>query len=173
MTLVLFLGSAGAAAAQETFIPPDSGEREGRSAVRLGLFGFGAAAGVDLSDDDDLVLAHSIDAGDFFTPRLRLRPSFELGPGGPGDSYVANLDLMYRFAPDAAVAIPYLGVGLAVQGHEACSTDSNCPNLWAQFALGFELPLRESFNWMVEYRGEDALRRHRLFVGLVTRRGSR
>jgi hypothetical protein len=37
-------------------------------------------------------------------------------------------------------------------------------------ALGFELRLREGLAWLLECRPEDALRRHRIFIGLTTRR---
>jgi len=48
----------------------------------------------------------------------------------------------------------------------------DCPAFWAQFVLGFELKLRNQINWLLEYHAEDAFRRHRVFVGLTTRRGN-
>ena len=39
-----------------------------------------------------------------------------------------------------------------------------------RLALGFELPMWDGFSWFIEYHPQDALRRHRIFVGLSTRR---
>lgn len=138
---------------------------------RFGLLGFGGRVGMDLDGDADVVLGYSLDLADVYVDRVRLRPSVEVGLKSGADTYVGSVELLYRFTPDTAIAIPYVGFGIALHGHETCSTDPECPNLWAQFALGFELPFRETFNWMLEYHGEDGLRRHRLFVGLVSRRG--
>lgn len=169
--LLVMAGCAGAVPAQEPFTPPEDVDAGRGAGIRLGLFGFGGAVGVDLSGDPDVVLAYALDVGDFFTQRVRLRSLLELGLDGARNDYVGNVELIYRFTPDSSIAIPYVGAGFAVQGHETCSSDPNCPNLWVQFALGFEVALRESFNWMVEYRGEDALTRHRLLAGFTTRRG--
>lgn len=38
--------------------------------------------------------------------------------------------------------------------------------------LGFYLQLRDQISWLLECHGEDAIRRHRLFIGLTPRRGS-
>ena len=51
-----------------------------------------------------------------------------------------------------------------------CDVAPDCPKVWPQFSLGFEVKFRPGINWLLEYRGEDALRRHRFFVGLTTRR---
>lgn len=171
VTAVVMLAALVATAEAQEPLEPQVAATPERGGIHVGLFGFGGTAGVDLEGDADIVFGYLMDVGDFFTRRVRLRPSVEIGVGSGTNTYVGNVDLMYRFTPDTAIAIPYAGFGIALQGHETCSSDANCPSLWAQFALGFELPFREAFNWMLEYRGEDALRRHRLFVGLVTRRG--
>jgi len=67
---------------------------------------------------------------------------------------------------------PYVGLGLGVAGRENCGADPNCPDLWLNTVFGFELHYRSTFNWLVEYRGMDQMRRHRLYVGLTTRRGN-
>lgn len=157
---MLVLLTTSAAAAQE----PAAG-------MRFGLLGFGARAGVDLEGEADLVLGYTLDVADLYREQLRLRPSVEIGlQSGAGDTYVGNLEIIYRFTGDTVIAVPYVGAGLALQGHDACSRDPSCPSLWAQFVLGFELAFRPTFNWLMEYHAEDAFRRHRLFVGLVTRR---
>jgi hypothetical protein len=84
---------------------------------------------------------------------------------------VVSGEVIYRFTPDADRAVPYVGFGLAVAGRDDCSTFPGCPEAWLQFALGFELTFRDNMNWMLEYHAEDALNRHRLLVGLTTRRG--
>jgi hypothetical protein len=47
---------------------------------------------------------------------------------------------------------------------------ASCPRVLLQFGLGFELKIDEHFSWLLEYHGEDALRRHRVLVGLTTKR---
>lgn len=170
MVWCLVLGLPLAARAQQA---ADSGFAPPVSRWRVGLFGFGARVGADLNGDANLVFGYSLDVADLYVEGLRLRPSAEVGLGGDSsDTYVGNLELIYRFTKDSDIAVPYVGVGLALQGHRTCSSDPQCPNLWAQFALGFELAIRPSFNWFLEYHGEDGFRRHRLFIGLATRRGS-
>lgn len=169
-TLVgLTLLVAGSLMAQEPQL--GAGEEPDQAAVRVGLFGFGARVGLDLERDVPVVLSYTVDVGDLYTDKVRFRPSAEVGLRGGMNSYVFNAELMYRFTEDSEVAVPYLGVGLALMAVDGCAKP-DCPSLFAQFALGFELRFRDQINWLLEYRGEDALRRHRLFIGLVTRRGS-
>jgi hypothetical protein len=40
-----------------------------------------------------------------------------------------------------------------------------------QFALGFEIRIRDRIAWLVEYHPLDALRRQRILIGFTTRRG--
>ncbi|NIM52119.1 MAG: hypothetical protein GTN62_13170 [Gemmatimonadales bacterium] len=154
--------------------PPEQTEAEEAGArwLRLGLFGFAARAGADFEDEGQVVVSFALDVGDLYTERVRIRPSGEIGVLGGDNTYVANLELLYRLMPDTAVAVPYIGVGVALAGREDCALYPDCPAVWAQFAVGFELRFRERFSWLLEYHPEDALRRHRLFVGLTTRRGS-
>ena len=79
---------------------------------------------------------------------------------------------LYRFTGDNQGVIPYLGGGMSLAGHADCGSDPGCPALWVNVVFGFELHYRSTFNWILEYHGMDALRRHRLYVGLTTRRGS-
>ncbi len=159
------------ARAQE-FIPPrDQSVDTTAGALRLGIFGFGTRLGVDFAGRNQAILSPTLDAGDVFTDRVRIRPSAEVGMGDTATTYVVNLELMYRFTADREVAVPYLGVGGAVYSQEHCGAAPNCPRVWAQFALGFEMKFRDHMNWLLEYRGEDGLRRHRFFIGLTTRRG--
>jgi hypothetical protein len=88
------------------------------------------------------------------------------------DTYVANLDLIYRFTTDTEKAVPYIGAGFSVYGQTGCGPAPACPKVWPTLTLGFELNLRPGINWLIEYRGEDALRRTRFFIGLSTRRGN-
>lgn len=61
--------------------------------------------------------------------------------------------------------------GLALAGRDDCEFEPSCPGVWLQFALGVELTFRDNMSWVFEYHVEDALRRHRLFFGLTSRRG--
>lgn len=157
----------------QQFQPPEEQEAapEGDSRLRLGLFGFGARGGIDVTDRDQVVMSVMIDAGDFYLDRLRIRPSFEMGFANQTDNnYLGSLDLMYRFTADAERAVPYVGFGMGVMGQQRCGDVEDCPEVWPQFTLGFELKYNDSFNWLLEYRGEDALGRHRFLIGLASRR---
>ena len=156
-------------AAQE-FKPPRVGGTP--SGTRIGLFGFGVRGGVDLRSSQ-IVVGTTLDLGDLFTARLRLRPSGEIGVfNGGNDTFAASFEALYRFTDDDQVAIPYLGTGLSVAGHDKCGSDPNCPAVWVNLVFGFELHYKSTFNWLLEYHGMDAMRKHRLYVGLTTRRGN-
>ena len=118
------------------------------------------------------VLGTTLDVGNLFSNRIRLRPSAEIGVFNSPNTYVGSLDVLWRFAEDEEVATPYIGAGLAIAGRQGCAADPNCPGLWANLAFGFELHYRSTFNWLMEYRALDVLHRHRVYVGLTTRRGN-
>lgn len=160
-----------AASAQE-FQPPRTQASGTATGLRLGLYGFGTRIGVDPSGHKQAILGTTLDLGDLFTDRVRLRPSAEIGLGDSVTTYVVNMELLFRFTADSEVAVPYVAFGPALYSQERCATAVDCPQIWAQFALGFELRFRGHMNWLLEYHGEDALRRHRFFIGLTTRRGS-
>jgi hypothetical protein len=168
LALIAVVANSAPGWAQE-FVPPKSSENKG---TRLGLFGFGVRGGIDLRGDGQFLLGSSLDVGDLFTKRVRLRPSAEIGVFNGPNTYVAHMDGMWRFTDDEEVATPYVGLGLALAGREDCGADPQCPDLWLTIVFGFELRFRSTFNWLLEYRGMDALRRHRLYVGLTTRRGN-
>ena len=170
--LLLLLVLPRPARAQE-FQPPQQQAGGAGHGVRLGLYGFGTRLGVDPSGNKQAILGTTLDAGDLFTDRVRLRPSAEIGLGDSVTTYVVNLELLFRFTADSELAVPYVAFGPALYSQEHCGTVTgiDCPAIWAQFALGFEIKLRGHLNWLLEYHGEDALRRHRFFIGLTTRRG--
>lgn len=148
-------------------MPPADNAAAGE--FHFGLFGFAARGGIDFTSGTHPVVSLALDAGDVHTSRLRLRPSFEIGLADT-TTYVGSLELLFRFTGDREVAVPYLGGGLAVWGRQWCNRVPGCPGIWAQAVIGFELRLKDAFNWLVEYHAEDAFDRHRLFVGLTTRR---
>jgi hypothetical protein len=162
--LALFAWSAAA----QQFQPPRAGAA-GRG-TQVGLFGFGVRTGAQFSRSGEFILGAELDVGNLLVSRLRLRPSGEIGFDGER-SYLASFEVLYRFADDAASVIPYLGTGAGVGGHDDCGLDPGCPSLWVNLVLGFEVRFRSTFNWLVEYHAVDALRRHRAYVGLTTRRG--
>jgi hypothetical protein len=97
----------------------------------------------------------------------------EIGTGSFPDTYLGALELTYRFTRDLETAVPYIGGGVGVWGHQSCDGSApgdTCPRVWPMFTLGFELRLSTRFNWLLEYHGEQALSRHRLFIGLTSRR---
>jgi hypothetical protein len=100
-----------------------------------------------------------------------LRGSGELGVGSEANTYVFNAEIMFRFLPDAMTAVPYIGGGVGLFTQENCDTADTCPDLWLQFALGFEVRIRSYMAWFIEYHAEDVFNRNRLFIGLTTKRG--
>jgi hypothetical protein len=161
--------AANVAATQEFVAPKAPGARTG---TRIGLFGFGVRGGIDLRGARQLVVGTTLDVGDLFTSRLRLRPSAEIGVFNGNNTYVGNFEALWRFTDDEEVATPYVGLGLGLAGRENCSADPQCPDLWLNLVFGFEMHYRSTFNWLLEYHGMDALRRHRVYIGLTTRRGN-
>jgi hypothetical protein len=153
----------------QQFQAPKTGKHGG---TRIGLFGFGVRGGVDFRRSGQLVLGSTLDIGDLFTNRLRLRPSAEIGVFNGANTYVGNFEALWRFTDDEEVATPYIGLGLGVAGRDGCGSDPQCPDLWLNTVFGFELRYRSTFNWLLEYHGMDRMRRHRLFIGLTTRRGN-
>jgi len=168
---VICLGAltAGSLTAQQ-FSPPKSGASGG--GTRIGLFGFGVRTGVDLKNNGQVVLGATLDMGNLFTTRVRLRPSVEVGVFNGENSYAGSFEALWRFTDDEQVATPYLGGGVSLAGHGNCGLDPQCPDVWANIVFGIELHYRSTFNWLLEYHGMDLLRRHRIYIGLTTRRGN-
>jgi hypothetical protein len=154
------------AAAQE-FHPPSSGAATSPSGSGLDvdLYSFSVRGGLDVSHAAHWVLGTSLDVAELWSPRVRFRPSVEVASeAGNTVTFHWAGEITYRFQPDNAAAIPYVGLGV---GHM-----SNCPScttIWPTIVLGFELQLRPSFNWLIEYHALDRLGRHRFLVGLATR----
>ncbi|HEV8265335.1 MAG TPA: hypothetical protein VGQ06_10310 [Gemmatimonadales bacterium] len=153
----------------QQFSPPRAG---GGGGTRLGLFGFGVRTGLDLKGEGQLVLGTTLDMGDLFSSRVRLRPSAEISVFNGPNTYVASLESLWRFTKEEEVATPYAGLGLSLAGRDNCGANPDCPAVWVNLALGVELHYRSTFNWLLEYHGMDRLRRHRIYVGLTTRRGN-
>ena len=169
--LVLFAtGAAASLAAQEFHPPPVPRGRD--HGTELGLFGFGARGGIDLSGNTQMVLGVSLDAGNLFTSRFRIRPSGEIGFFNTENSYVGSFEALYRFTGDEQTATPYAGGGFSLAGHRSCGSDPDCPALWVNLVVGFELHYRSTFNWLLEYHPMDRFRHNRVYVGLTTRRGN-
>ena len=167
IAVVGMLVARGAAAQQ--FVPPKNANHGG---TRIGLFGFGVRGGIDFRKSEQLVFGGTLDLGNLFSNRLRLRPSMELGVFNGPNTYVGSFEVLWRFTADETIATPYIGGGLSVAGRDNCGTAPGCPGLWVNAVFGFELRYRSTFNWLIEYHGMDALRRHRFYIGLTTRRGN-
>ncbi len=165
--VMLTVSFASSLCAQE-FQPPSTAGSENRT--RIALLGFGTRGGIDFTGTDQLVIGLTLDLGQLFTNRLRLRPSGELGVGSGASTYAGSLEALFRFTGDGAPAIPFVGAGFSIVGQERCDSTPDCPDAWFDVAIGFELPFRSTFNWLLEYHGMDALRRHRFYIGLTTRR---
>jgi len=158
--------AAGAAAAQE-FVPPDRGQTRAASSegsgIRFGILGFSTRGGVQVNKDGQGVLGSTVDVMQLGSPQVRLRPSFETGFGRSRTSLHAALEVLYRFQPDEAPAIPYVGAGVGY--YDNGSKDF----VWPTLVLGFELPFTHTINWLLEYHALDRLGRSRFFLGLATR----
>jgi hypothetical protein len=164
--VLALLSITGPVTAQD-FAPPEDDAPP--STIVFGISGFSSRLGLDFRGTNQIVASMAVDVADIYSERVRLRPSFEIGVGGAA-TYLMNAEVMYRFLHDTETAVPYVGGGLGVYGQPNCDVAPNCPRLMLQFALGFEIRLQNNFNWLIEYHGEDALRRHRFFIGLATRR---
>src|SRR2546426_462114 len=156
--------------AQE-FHPPPVRPSGGRG-THIGLFGFGVRGGIDLAGSTQMVFGVTLDAGNLVSPRFRIRPSGEIGFFNGRNSYVGSLEALYRFTGDEQTATPYVGAGFSLAGHQSCGAAPDCPDLWANLVVGFELHYRSTFNWLLEYHGMGGFRHNRLYVGLTTRRGN-
>ncbi len=159
--------------AQE-FIPPDRGRTAapapGRDTARddgfrLEILGFSTRGGAQVNKGGQAILGSTIDIMQLGARQVRLRPSFEVGFGRSSTSLAFNLEVVYRFQPDGAAAIPYLGIGVGY--HD----DTTIKRVWPTVAMGFELPFSRHMNWLIEYHALDGLRRSRFLVGLATRGG--
>lgn len=155
----------------QDFHPPPV-QRSSPGGTRVGLFGFGVRGGLDLSGNTQMVFGATLDAGNLVTNRFRLRPAGEIGVFNGSNSYVGSLEGLFRFTGDEEVATPYVGGGFSLAGHAGCGADPDCPALWVNVVVGFELRYRSTFNWLFEYHGMDAFRHNRIYVGLTTRRGN-
>lgn len=162
--------SAAAAGAQE-FQPPGGGSQSPGDpmGVRFGILGFSTRAGAQVNEGTQGVLGSTIDIAELWSPQVRLRPSFEVGFGRDAKSLHLALEVIYRFQPDEAPAIPYLGAGV---GYYDPGIGGQGTKLWPNLVMGFELPYRSTFNWVVEYHALDRLGTHRFLVGLATRGGT-
>src|SRR5574341_2320855 len=169
--LAVWLLVGGGTVAAQQFQPPPAGGTAA-TGTRIGLFGFGVRSGLDFKGDGQFVLGTTLDLGDLFSPRVRIRPSGEIGVFNGENSFVGSLEALYRFTDDNQVAQPYVGTGFSLAGHESCGADPDCPDFWVNLVFGFELHYRSTFNWLLEYHAMDAMRRHRVYIGLTTRRGN-
>ena len=169
LLVLLGAGLVARLATAQDFVPPKNSRHTG---TRIGMFGFGVRGGLDLDSDGQFILGTTLDLGDLFSSRLRLRPSFDLGVFNGPSTYAGSFDTLWRFTEDEEVATPYVGLGFSLAGHQGCGDDPQCPDLWLNLTFGFELRYRSTFNWLLEYRALDALNKHRVFIGLTTRRGN-
>jgi hypothetical protein len=154
-------------AAQEYEPPADVGATDG--GTRLGLDGFGVRGGLDFTHNGRLAVGATLDLGQLFTSRLRLRASAELSVFNGPNVYVGSLETLYYFTGPGERTRPYGGLGLGLAGGAECSADPDSP--MRANVVGFELRFRPAFNWLVEYHGMDLLRENRIHVGLTTRAG--
>ncbi len=156
----------------QDFIPPATGGQAAEgSKIQIGLYGVSTRLGWDFEDDGGAIVSLALDLGNLGSSQVRLRPSVEIGFAEDVDTYVINAEILYRFTPDTEKAVPYVGMGLGLAGRDNCGSTPSCPEVWLQFALGFEVTFRDNLNWVLESHGEDAVNRHRLFFGLTSRRG--
>lgn len=156
--------AAPAAAAQE-FRPPSGGGVESAGSPAVDLYSFSVRGGVDLSRRLRWVIGTTFDVAELWSPRVRFRPSVEIASDTASTvSFHWAGEITYRFQPDNAPAIPYVGIGI---GH--MSNCTSCTTLWPTIVLGFELQFRPTFNWLLEYHALDRLGRHRFLIGLATR----
>ena len=172
LALVSLTAAAAAALDAQEFQPPGGGTSTGPSTgVRFGVLGFSTRAGGQLNEGAQGVLGSTVDVAQLWSSQVRLRPSFEVGFGRADKSLHLALEVIYRFQPDDAPSVPYFGAGLGYYDPGNDSADTGA-KVWPNLVMGFELPFRATFNWLVEYHALDRLGRHRFLVGLATRGGT-
>jgi len=170
--LVAALSCAAVAARAQEFQPPSSGPRAGGSGLRVDLLGFSSRVGADVSGGGSLVLGSAADVAELWSPQVRLRPSFEFSGAGNSTALHVAAEIIYRFQPDRAPAIPYAGLGIGYFSRDSTAASSpGQTRVWLNVVMGFELAFRPAFNWLLEYHALDRLGHHRFLVGLSTRGG--
>ena len=170
--VVALLACAAAPAAAQDFVPPSSGGGSASNGLLVDLIGFSTRVGADVSRGGSLVLGSAFDVAELWSPQVRLRPSFEFSAAGSTRSLHVAAEVVYRFQPDRAPVIPYAGIGVGYFVQDSTSAShSGQRRVWLNLVMGFELALRPSFNWLLEYHALDRLGRHRFLVGLSTRGG--
>jgi len=152
--------------------PPPPVHRAAPGGTEIGLLGFGVRAGVDFAGRGQLVTGVTLDLGNLIVPRLRIRPSAEIGILNGANTYAGSFELLYHLTDDNTMAMPYAGGGVGLAGHAACGADAACPAVWVNLAVGIALRYRSTFNWILEYHAMDLFRHNRFYIGLTTRRGS-
>jgi len=162
------LAVAAPLAAQE-FHPP--AVQRSKGGTGFGLLGFGVRGGIDFKRTQ-MVFGATLDAGNIGTDRFRIRPGGEIGVFNGPNTYTASMEGVFRFTGDEQAVTPYLGGGLSLAGHDRCSADPECPDVWLNVVVGCELHYRSTFNWLLEYHAMDVFRHNRIYIGLTTRRGN-
>jgi len=178
---LLLLGALAPVARGQDFRPPDpaaprrpaDGEPQATATqsspesnvFRAGILGFSTRGGAQVTQEGQAILGTSVDIAQLGSPRVRLRPSAEVGFGRPEKSFAANVEVVFRFQPETAPAIPYVGAGVGYYD------DDVVERVWPTFVLGFELPFQPHMRWLIEYHGLDGLRRSRFLVGLAASTG--
>jgi len=67
--------------------------------------------GIDFKGQGHMVLGTTLDMGNLFSNRVRLRPSAEIGVFNGENTYVASMEALWRFTDDEEIATPYIGTG--------------------------------------------------------------
>ena len=75
----LALAPAAAPAVAQEFRPPSGSSTAPVSGVAVDLYSFSVRGGVDVSRSAQWVLGTSFDLAELWSPRVRLRPSVEVG----------------------------------------------------------------------------------------------
>jgi hypothetical protein len=161
--LAALLAAWAATARGQEFRPPEQPATSTGGALRFDIVGFSTRGGGQVNKDEQGVLGSTVDIAELWSPQVRLRPSFEVGFGQSYTSLHIAVEVLYRFQPDGAAAIPYVGAGVGY--YDTGTAD----DLWPNLVMGFELAFRPTYNWLIEYHALDRLGRHRFLVGLATR----
>jgi hypothetical protein len=171
LVTALLAGAAAPVAAQD-FVPPAAAGGAASNGLLVDLIGFSTRVGADVTHGGALVLGAAFDVAELWSPQVRLRPSFEFSAAGAARSLHVATEVIYRFQPDRAAAIPYAGIGVGYFAQDSSSAaNGRQRRVWLNLVMGFELAFRPSFNWLLEYHALDRMGRHRFLVGLSTRGG--
>ena len=132
----------------------------------MDLYGFSVRGGLDVTHSVQWVIGTSFDVMELWSPRVRFRPSVEIASdAGSTVTFHWAGEIIYRFQPDNAPAIPYVGIGLGHMSNAALRRSGRRSRSASSCSSGRRSTGSSS---TTRWIGSG---RHRFLIGLSTRGG--